>query len=156
MTKIELQQLKERIQKLKVETLKNLEKGDDGIAVAGDYIDEEFSNRSNMLEFRIRSRDKFFIQKIDKALKSIDSEQYGQCSECGCEIGYSRLMARPMTDKCIDCKEFEERQEGNILYEKKSHSLGQEIESNVSNVVFLGTKKSRENRQKTELSCVIN
>ena len=66
------------------------------------------------------------------------------------------LMARPMTDKCIDCKEYEERQEGNILYEKKSHSLGKEIENNSSNIVFLGVKKEKEKRQRTELSCVMN
>ena len=156
MTKNELQQLKERIQQLKGETLRNLEKVDGGIAVSGDYLDEEFSNRSNMLEFRIRSRDKFFIQKMDKALKSIESEEYGKCFECGCDIGFGRLMARPMTDKCIDCKEYEERQEGNILYEKKSHSLGKEIENNSSNIVFLGVKKEKEKRQRTELSCVMN
>ena len=85
----------------------------------------------------------FFFKKIENTLEKIDQEEFGHCQECDAEIGFKRLLARPTAEKCITCKEVEERQEGNILYEKKSRTLGKTITNmNDDNVVFLGTKRS--------------
>jgi DnaK suppressor protein len=135
--------LKAKMEKTREDTLRKWSEKLDELQVKGDFMDEDFSNRQNMLQFRIKSREKFFLKKIEDTLSKIESDDYGICHECGVDIGFKRLMARPMADKCIDCKEIEERQEGNIFYEKKSHTLGKVIEnSSQENVVFLEKKRS--------------
>jgi DnaK suppressor protein len=72
--------------------------------------EEEFS-----LELRTRDRERKLIRKIDEALESIDSDEYGYCEACGVEIGIRRLEARPTATLCIDCKtlaEIKEKQLG--------------------------------------------
>ena len=72
--------------------------------------EEEFS-----LELRTRDRERKLIRKIDEALESIDSDDYGYCEACGVDIGIRRLEARPTATLCIDCKtlaEIKEKQLG--------------------------------------------
>ena len=63
------------------------------------------------LELRARDRERKLIKKIDEALDSIDSQEYGYCESCGIEIGIRRLEARPTATLCIDCKTLEEIRE---------------------------------------------
>ena len=72
--------------------------------------EEEFA-----LELRTRDRERKLIRKIDEAIMTIDSGDYGFCEVCGIEIGVRRLEARPTATLCIDCKtldEIKERQLG--------------------------------------------
>lgn len=64
------------------------------------------ADRNFML--RIRDRENKLIKKIKKALDRIDSGTFGICEKCGEEISVKRLMARPVTTLCIDCKTKEE------------------------------------------------
>ncbi len=43
------------------------------------------------------------LQKIEIALKNIESEDYGFCLECDEEIAEPRLKLNPATSLCIDC-----------------------------------------------------
>ena len=63
------------------------------------------------LLLRIRDRERKLITKIDEALGRIEDGSYGKCEECGCEIGFARLKARPVTTLCIECKEEQEADE---------------------------------------------
>ena len=149
--------LKQKMQDLRDATLEKWRDNLDELVVSGDFMDEEFSDRQNMLQFRIKSREKFFLQKIENTLEKIDQEEFGHCQECDEEINFKRLLARPMAEKCITCKEIEERQEGNILYEKKSRTLGQTITNmNDDNVVFLGTKRSASKQKVKKFEVVMN
>jgi DnaK suppressor protein len=142
------------MEKMKLDTLRKWNSSMEELAVKGDFMDEDFSNRENMLQFRIKSREKFFLKKIEDTLDRINSEDYGNCNECGVEIGFKRLVARPMAEKCIECKEVEERQEGNIFYEKKSHTLGKEIQNlTQENIIYLEQKRSQ---KKKPFKVVIN
>jgi DnaK suppressor protein len=72
--------------------------------------EEEFA-----LELRTRDRERKLIKKINEALASLETGEYGYCEVCGVEIGLSRLEARPTATLCIDCKtldEIKERQLG--------------------------------------------
>jgi len=72
--------------------------------------EEEFA-----LELRTRDRERKLIKKIDEAIQTIESGDYGYCEMCGVEIGVERLEARPTATLCIDCKtldEIKERQLG--------------------------------------------
>jgi DnaK suppressor protein len=62
-------------------------------------------------ELRIRDRERRLIGKIREALDRIDAEEFGECEDCGEDIGEARLKARPVTTLCIECKTEQERQE---------------------------------------------
>ena len=59
----------------------------------------------------MRDRERRLIYKIREALKRIDEGEYGECVVCGEEISQGRLLARPVTTHCIDCKTEAEQQE---------------------------------------------
>ena len=63
------------------------------------------------LELRTRDRERKLIKKIDEAINSISTADYGYCETCGVEIGIRRLEARPTATLCIDCKTLEEIRE---------------------------------------------
>lgn len=44
------------------------------------------------------------IEKIEKALASMDKGTYGFCANCQKEIPLERLRAYPQADTCIDCE----------------------------------------------------
>jgi len=79
--------------------------------VGGDSIDE--STQENLLatELRLRDREKWLLGKIDHALDRLERGTIDECEECGEAIGLRRLLARPVTTLCIDCKESREREE---------------------------------------------
>ena len=42
---------------------------------------------------------------IDAALARIDNGTFGKCENCGQEIPFERLEARPTATLCVDCKQ---------------------------------------------------
>jgi DnaK suppressor protein len=60
---------------------------------------------------RLREREKSLLAKIDAALEKIEQGVYGECENCGEEIGLKRLEARPVAELCIDCKAEQEKLE---------------------------------------------
>ena len=43
--------------------------------------------------------------------RSIGRDSIDECEDCGETISFRRLMARPVTTLCIDCKEEKEKEE---------------------------------------------
>ena len=43
------------------------------------------------------------LNKIAAALRRIERDEYGNCTECGEEIAYRRLVFDPASTLCIDC-----------------------------------------------------
>ena len=62
-------------------------------------------------ELRIRDRERRLIVKMQEAIKRIDDGTFGICEACGGLISEKRLMARPVTTDCIDCKTKQEKAE---------------------------------------------
>jgi DnaK suppressor protein len=62
-------------------------------------------------QLRIKDRERKLIQKIKEALDRIEDGSFGTCESCGKPISEKRLMARPMTTQCIDCKTEDEQKE---------------------------------------------
>jgi DnaK suppressor protein len=60
---------------------------------------------------KLRSREQKLLKKIDAAIELIDEGEYGICEVCGEEIDFKRLVARPVTTMCIDCKTEQEEEE---------------------------------------------
>ena len=62
-------------------------------------------------ELRIRDRERKLIMKMQEAIKRIEEGVFGICEVCGGQISEKRLMARPVTTLCIDCKTKQEKME---------------------------------------------
>lgn len=60
---------------------------------------------------RVRDRERKLLAKIDEALARIEAGEYGVCESCGSPIGFERLLARPVTTLCIECKAEQEELE---------------------------------------------
>jgi len=60
-------------------------------------------------ELRIRDRERRLIVKIQEAIKRIDDGVFGMCEVCTGPISEKRLLARPVTTLCIDCKTKREK-----------------------------------------------
>jgi len=60
---------------------------------------------------RIKNREAKLIGKIRDALDRLEEGTFGICEACGEEIPLKRLMARPVTTLCIECKREQEAEE---------------------------------------------
>jgi DnaK suppressor protein len=76
-----------------------------------DEIDQASSEYAQSMVFRLRDREKFLLQKIEKALQRIEDGSFGICERCEEDISPKRLEARPVTTLCIRCKEEQEKKE---------------------------------------------
>lgn len=100
-------------------------------AVKGDEVDQSQEDRERAMNLKLLGRHSFMLKKIDGALFKIKNGSFGICDECDGEIEINRLRARPVATQCIACKEEEERTEGQVLYEKRSHTHGKSFGTNV-------------------------
>ena len=60
---------------------------------------------------RIRDRERKLITTIDQALERVEDGTFGLCDECGEDIEFKRLDARPVATLCIECKTMQEEEE---------------------------------------------
>ena len=74
-----------------------------------DEVDQASSEYMQAFSFRLRGRERHLMNKIELALRKIEDGSYGICEECEEPIEYKRLLARPVTTLCIDCKEEREQ-----------------------------------------------
>lgn len=79
--------------------------------VFADPNDRASVEEENMLEQRVRDRERKLLKKIDQALARIESGDFGFCKETGEPIGLARLLARPTADMSIEAQEKHERME---------------------------------------------
>ncbi len=93
----------------------------------GDEIDRSLEDQNVQLVAKLKGRDLFYLKKINEALIRIDDQHFGDCQDCGQDIGINRLQARPTAEFCILCKEEKEKIEGMILYVRRSHTLGSNL-----------------------------
>ena len=116
MNKVQLKKFKTLLTEKRDEIVKKAKQTleEDMTLDANDLPDEMDLASSEYLQsftFRLRGREKVFLDKIEKALRKIEEGSFGTCEECGEEISIKRLEARPETTLCIRCKEDQERME---------------------------------------------
>jgi DnaK suppressor protein len=115
-TKAQLKKFKQLLESKRDEILKRAKQtlNDDMTLDTNDLPDEMDLASSEYLQsftFRLRGREKSFLDKIERALQKIEEGTFGNCEECEEEISVKRLEARPETTLCIRCKEDQERAE---------------------------------------------
>lgn len=86
-----------------------------------DEMDLSSAGYDQAFEYRLRDRDATLLKKIEKAIRRIESGDYNFCEECEALIGSARLIARPETNLCIECKEKQEHVEK--MYEKRRQRM---------------------------------
>ena len=116
MTKAQLKKFKTLLETKRDEILKRAKQtlNDDMTLDTNDLpdgVDLASSEYLQSFTFRLRGREKSFLDKIERALQKIEDGSFGDCEECGEEIAVKRLEARPETTLCIRCKEDQERAE---------------------------------------------
>lgn len=79
--------------------------------IGRDSIDESMEEEIFSTEMRLHDREKFLLNEIKKRIIRLENGSIDTCDDCGELISFRRLMARPVTTLCIDCKEQAERDE---------------------------------------------
>jgi DnaK suppressor protein len=116
LSKAQLKKFKDLLESKRMEIIRKAQQtlDEDMTLDANDLPDEMDLASSEYLQsftFRLRGREKVFLDKIQKALEKIESGNFGVCDDCGERISVKRLEARPETTLCIRCKEDQERVE---------------------------------------------
>ena len=116
MKKRDLQRFQKMLLQQKEQLLGNARKALSGdIHLDPDDFPDEIDTASSEIGLsfigRLRERERGLLNKINAALEKIEQGVYGECENCGEEIGLKRLEARPVAELCIDCKAEQEKLE---------------------------------------------
>lgn len=79
--------------------------------VGRDSMDEATEEEIYSTQLRQHDREAGLVNKIQEALRRLDAGEIDECEDCSDPIGFKRLMARPVTTLCIDCKSAREQVE---------------------------------------------
>lgn len=103
--------LQQKINELLSEAGKTVSEMTNGKENYPDPNDRASLESDRNFELRIRDRERKLILKMQEAIKRIDDGTFGICEVCGGPISEKRLMARPVTTLCIECKTKQEKME---------------------------------------------
>jgi DnaK suppressor protein len=79
--------------------------------IGRDSMDESAEEELYSTQLRLHDRETFFLGKLQEAIRRLDTGDIDVCEECAEPIGYKRLMARPVTTLCFECKTAREQVE---------------------------------------------
>lgn len=79
--------------------------------IGRDSMDESTEEEIYSTQLRLHDRETFLLGKIREALQRLDAGTLDECEECSEPIGFKRLMARPVTTLCFECKSAREQVE---------------------------------------------
>lgn len=147
-----LNEFKSLFTELYKDTINNINKETEEYFVehlSGDQVDQSQASRDQMLNIRLKGRENFYLKKLETALERIENGTFGECEECGDDISVDRLRARPTACMCIHCKEEQEREENNTVYEKRSRAnIGATLTSNVVPLISHDHQVEKNSKQK--------
>lgn len=91
--------------------------------IGRDSIDESMEEELFSTEMRLHDREKYLLGKVGKQLARLEAGIIDQCEDCGEAIGFKRLLARPVTTLCIECKEQREKDEAAVAQAGRAGGL---------------------------------
>ena len=71
--------------------------------------DDALADAAAAMDVAMVIRESRELQEIEAALARIAEGSYGICTDCGEEIGRTRLQAYPAAERCLPCQEKSER-----------------------------------------------
>jgi RNA polymerase-binding protein DksA len=101
--------LRKRLQSLNVDVNDRLQETNsrglqDLNGTVGDAGDESVAHMMTDLSLTAATRDVNELREVEAALQRIADGTYGECVECGRDIGYERLKAYPTAMRCVVCQ----------------------------------------------------
>ena len=79
--------------------------------IGRDSMDESTEEEIYSTQLRLHDRETFLLAKIQEAMRRLEAGTLDECEECAEPIGFKRLMARPVTTLCFECKTAREQVE---------------------------------------------
>ncbi len=79
--------------------------------IGRDSMDEATEEETYSTQLRLHDRETFLLEKIREAFRRLEAGTLDECEECSESIGYKRLLARPVTTLCFECKTAREQVE---------------------------------------------
>lgn len=76
---------------------------------AADFVDRATDAGSRDLLYRLSSKERTTLRRIDAALARIEAGVYGICAHCGETVEERRLEAVPWALHCIECQELQDQ-----------------------------------------------
>ena len=109
-----LKQIAQICEQQRAETLSVIRRLEHDTRAAGeddpkDIGDHSVSNFSKEFLFQELTRNRSRLRKLETALERMREGSFGQCANCGSDIGIKRLEAMPWTEYCRNCQEELER-----------------------------------------------
>ena len=102
---------RERLREMEQELLANAGETTEHLretVIVPDPADRATIEEEHALELRTRDRERKLLKKVQQALASIDSGDYGYCEETGEPIGIPRLLARPTATLSLEAQQRRE------------------------------------------------
>lgn len=75
----------------------------------GDVGDDSVADMLVDIDTAIVDRQVQQMRAIEAALKHLAALDFGDCSDCGAEIGFNRLLAYPTAQRCVQCQSQHEK-----------------------------------------------
>jgi len=111
MNEAQLAFFKARLQQLEKDLLRNAGETTEHLretVLVPDPADRATIEEEHALELRTRDRERKLLKKVQQAIASIDSGEYGWCEETGEPIGIPRLLARPTATLSLEAQQRRE------------------------------------------------
>jgi len=111
MNEAQLAFFRARLQQMEKEILANAGETTEHLretVIVPDPADRATIEEEHALELRTRDRERKLLKKIQQALASIESGDYGYCEETGEPIGIPRLLARPTATLSLEAQQRRE------------------------------------------------
>ncbi len=102
---------RERLRQMEQELLANADETTEHLretVIVPDPADRATIEEEHALELRTRDRERKLLKKVQQALASIESGDYGYCEETGEPIGIPRLLARPTATLSLEAQQRRE------------------------------------------------
>lgn len=109
MDKGRIAKFEELLTKKREELRRNLsrtQEGDEAHDFGRDEGDRATASMSKEMTFRQKAQERGLLMLVEAALSRISSGTFGDCLNCGQEIGANRLNAVPWSRYCITCQEL--------------------------------------------------
>ena len=110
MDKSRTKKFEDILSKKREELRQNLSRTQEGRNEAQDFGRDEgdraTASLSKEMTFRQQAQERGLLMLVDAALGRISQGTFGECLNCGQEIGANRLNAVPWSRYCITCQEL--------------------------------------------------
>ena len=75
----------------------------------GDVGDDSVADMLVDIDTAIVDRQVQEMREIETSLKRLEAPDFGDCTDCGGEIGFGRLLAYPTAQRCTPCQNRHEK-----------------------------------------------